>query len=297
VIRRAALLVAFALVVSACGGSTASPRDDATSWDEIVRGFEAGDDDNVCTRGEIACIDAVLTEMRRRFDELVARCDHVAPWALTYLRSTEGFRSLLATPGALHDSVFVTHLDVRFAQLYFRAYDNWYGGRKAEVSEPWQIVFDAADNKGVAGIGSMMLAINAHISRDLPVALAQEGLSADASAKRADFRTANKVFETGISQVIGEVAARFDPAVAAANIPGVAADEQAILAMIAGWREASLANGERLGAAGPNRSSVQAQIDAGTAAESLGIRAATSYIPFVSGPQARDAFCRQHGKG
>ena len=308
--RRAIAIVVAVSIAAGCGANShpaglgpvnsASSTPDRSSgqatWEDLDRGFEQGAD-NICTRGEVACVDAILTEMRTRFDVLVAECSHLAPWALASLRVTEAFRSTRATPDALADPVFFTHVDMWFAILYFRAFDSWYAGRKNDVPSSWQIAFEAADAKAVNGIGSLVLPINAHISRDLPVALANSGLRVDGSAELADFRKVNQIFVQVLPRIITESAARFDPTVADANVPGTAADEDALVGLIAGWREASFANGERVAGAGSARASTEAQIDAVTATQSLAIRAATSYVPFVSGPAPRDAFCRQHGKG
>jgi hypothetical protein len=277
-------------------GGASSDTVTSESFADLVRGFDEGAD-NVCTRGEVACVDAVIAEMRSRLDALVETCDHLAPWALTYLKSTEGFRAMRATPGSLDDPVFFTHLDVRFAQLYFQAFDRWHSGRKGEVPQAWQIAFEAADSKAVSGIGNLLLGISAHISRDLPVALADVGLPADGSGALADYRKVNKVFEDVMPDVITESAARFDPTVADVDIPGIAADQQSVLALIVAWRETSFIDAERVSRAGADRKAVVAQIDSVTAGESLAIRAATSYLPIISGPQARDAYCSEHGTG
>ena len=88
-----------------------------------------------------------------------------------------------------------------------------------------------------------------------------------------------------------------DPTAADTNLPGIAADDQGVIALIAGWRETSFAKAESMRAAGSDRASVESQIDAMAGSQSLAIRAATSYVPFVSNPQPRDQFCRQHGRG
>jgi hypothetical protein len=280
---------------TAVGTSASSPTeqvsgtgtDQATSFSDLERGFDQGAD-NVCTRGEVECIDAVIAELRRHLDTLVARCDHLAPWALVYLRDSEGFRRLVATPGALQDPAFVTHVDMWFAKLYFNAYDNWYAGRKDPVPRAWQIAFEAADTKAVSALGDTVLAVNAHISGDLPVALANAGLPPDGSKELPDFQTANQVFHDAIAPIIAEVAARFDPTVAQVDIPGVADDEQGLLAVIAAWRDASFADGERISTAGA------ADL---AAAKALPVRTGTSYLPFTGGSQQRDEYCQQHGRG
>jgi hypothetical protein len=281
---------------SSSSSSAVAPASTGPTFADLLRDFEQGTD-NVCTRGEPACIDAVITEMRTRFDRLAARCDHVAPWALLYLRSTEGLRKLTATPGALEDPVFEIHLGVHFAALYFRAYDNWYAGRKSEVPQAWQTMFAAADDRAVSGLGNILLGINAHVSGDLPVALVSAGLPPDGSQQLPDFRAVNQIFEAETLPVLTEVGDRFDPTVAQVAIPGVAANEQGVLSLLASWREASFTDGERLSAAGAARQQVEAQIADVANAKALPVRAGTSYVPFTNDAQQRDDYCRQHGGG
>jgi hypothetical protein len=52
---------------------------------------------DVCRSGDIACVDATIAEMDRRFEPLADACDHDAVFALTYLRTTEEYRRSAAS--------------------------------------------------------------------------------------------------------------------------------------------------------------------------------------------------------
>ena len=104
---------------------------------------------NVCGSGAPACIDEVTREMQRRLDLLAARCDHNAAFALMYLRVTERAGGTEAT--RFDDTRYLNHLDAVFARLYFRALDDWRGGRRDQVPEAWRLAFATADEREVRG--------------------------------------------------------------------------------------------------------------------------------------------------
>ena len=295
-----AIVIVFASIVSACGGSgrsgaAATSSRSAVAWPELFAGFQRGDD-NVCTRGEVACLDAVITEMQRRLDDLVATCDHLALFALMYLRATQGVKALVEG-GTLDDPRFMTRLDAGFAQLYFSAFDDWRAGRKDAVPVAWQTAFEAGDHKAVRSIGNLLLAMNVHITRDLPVALVGAGLPPDGGGHLADFRAINGPLSDRIEPLLDEVGGRFDPVVSEVDAPGIAVGKPAFVEVLVKWRDASFVDGKRLSAAGADRTSVETQINVLAATQSLAIRAATSYLPLSHDAAIRDAYCRQHGAG
>ena len=84
-------------------------------------------DSRACRAGELRCVDGVIREMERRFEQLRKKCDHDAVFALTYLRTTEVFRDTALALG--YDDVrAVTREDALFADYYFRAYDAYQAG-------------------------------------------------------------------------------------------------------------------------------------------------------------------------
>ena len=125
--------------------------------------------------------------MTRRLDRSAATCDHNAAFALMYLRVTEGAGGTEAV--RFDDTRYLNHLDAVFADLYFRAFDDWRADRRSRVPEAWRLAFDAADKRQLAGIGDMLVGMNAHISRDLPYGAAGKAVSADARTERAASRT------------------------------------------------------------------------------------------------------------
>ena len=269
-------------------------------WTDLLPGLAtqySPSSENDCTSGRTRCVDAVIREMRRRFNPLAAACDHDAIFSLTYLRTTEEYRRAIEDPGFFDDTRFVNHEDAVFARYYFDAFDDWHSGRRAAVPEAWAIAFRAAANREVTAAGNLLLGINAHVQRDLPLVLAGVGLvKPDGSSRKPDHNRVNQILNRVIDDLYAEIAARFDPTIDDTNVPGTI-DEAALLQALVAWREVAWRNAELLAAAGTPaaRALVVAGIEANAASQANLIRLSMSYGLLRSSAQ-RDAFCAvNHG--
>lgn len=83
-----------------------------------------------------------------------------------YLQVTEMVRDRLSTGGVFVDDAFMADLDVRFAQLWFQAYD-----ATDRVPRAWAPLFEARAHPGVLPIQFALAGMNAHIEHDLPLAV------------------------------------------------------------------------------------------------------------------------------
>lgn len=258
--------------------STLSPRMDSSS-------------ENLCSRGDVECLDAVVAEMTRRYRSLAEVCDHRAPFALMYLRVTEG-----VTTSRYRDPAYLRHLDALFAQQYFDAFDRWRSGRQERVPEAWRIAFAAARDRQVSALGDMMLGMNAHISRDLPFALAAAGLrQRDGTSAKADFDAVNDLLAEVQGPMIEEQSRLFDPTVGSFTSPLVGVYRSNITGAIAGWRTEAWYNARRLLAArsAADRRAVSDTIEQSAAARGRLVQIATSY-PVVGGDtESRDSYCKR----
>lgn len=299
-----AALAALVVMVCSCGssgGSVGSAAQQAAggalapAWGAIAQALEKGVD-NVCSRGEPRCVDAVVTEMRARLTAELASCDHLLPWTLIYLRVSETFGQLRSqSPSPFADPVWVTRLDAAFADLWFKADDAWRAGRTQDTTPSWRAVYQAAGAKQVNAIGDLVMAMNAHISGDLPRALASVQAGAE---HHDDFVRSNQLFEQNFMSGLAEVARRFDPTASNIVVPGIG-ETQAVVAAIAAWREEAFANSQRLlatAAGSPERTSALATIDGMAAGRAATLQIGTSYVPFTGAATSRDAFCGQHGR-
>jgi hypothetical protein len=288
-VRSVAAVVGALVAASALTASPVAADEEPLfiPWTDYLPSFSSGyepSSENDCKAGRIQCVDAVIREMQRRYDPLLDACSHSAMFALTYLRTTEQYRSSATTEGFFTDPAFINHQDAVFARYYFEAWDGYYhpNGSTGPVSEAWRIAFQQADGRRVSGTGSMLLGMSAHVNRDLPLVLASIGLvKPDGTSRKPDHDKVNQFLNQVIEPLIDEAAARLDPTVDDAQIDGTTMDETAFLQLLVSWREMAWRNAERIVNA-PDAASRQQVIDSierQAAIEAWFIVAATSYAP------------------
>ena len=289
-------LVAAVLLLPSAGAHADDPP--YVAWSQLLPGLTTAfhpSSVNDCSAGRRRCIDAVIREMRRRFDPLAASCDHDSIFALAYLRTTEEYRRTIDDPTFFEDTAFVNHEAAVFAEYYFRAFDAWHAGVRAAVPPAWAIAFEAAADHAVTASGNLSLGISAHIQRDLPFVLSGIGLvKPDGSSRKTDHDRVNEFLNRVTDDLYAEIARRFDPTIDDGDLPG-AADDFATFQIIPAWRETAWRNAERLATAETPeaRAQVAASIEAYAASQAEAIRQATAYGPLGSSA-ARDAYCAAH---
>jgi len=291
-VRRLVPLVLAAVMVVCVPASAATPP----TWTTVDATLEPGVDrtsTNPCNRGTVTCVDIVVNEMARRERRLAASCDHNALFIDVYRIVTERVRR--GWPRDFTTPSWVANLDAVFARFSFDSYDRWQRGEA--VPGAWSIALDAGHDRLVAGIGDVLLGLNAHVTRDLPLVLEQVGLaSIDGTSAFDDFDRANDLLVAALGPTLTSASTRYDPGLAHFDVPGFAADEEAFRALITTWRTEAWVNAQRLvDAATPeDRQAVVEQIESLATTRALAIEAATAYVPFVSSTSARDRFCRAH---
>lgn len=176
-------------------------------------------------RPTVDTIDEVLARMRLIDKSLPVR-DGVAWFNKLYLKTTE--RVLAAVgQGFFRDPEFMEHLDLVFANLYFQAvYDSLH--KPERIPKAWKPLFVVRARRGIAPIQFGVAGMNAHINRDLAVAVVQTcrelGIRPDARHKR-DFDLINPIlksaqdeikvwFATGFVGVLDEAFGRLDDVMA-----------------------------------------------------------------------------------
>ncbi len=100
-------------------------------------------------------------------DGAVPTRDGVGWFNKLYLRVTE---TIEASPQPLRDPAFLQRLDVVFANLYLAALQAWLAD-PAKAPRAWEPLFACRRKKNIAPIQFALAGMNAHINRDLPVAL------------------------------------------------------------------------------------------------------------------------------
>ena len=132
------------------------------AWRDYLCGvLPRGEDDAVG-------IDDVIARLRT-IEGSAPASDGVACFARLYRAVTEGVGADLAGRG-FADARFLETLDVHFAGLFFAALES-YGTEPASTPSAWVPLFAQRSRRGVAPLQFALAGMNAHINRDLPVAL------------------------------------------------------------------------------------------------------------------------------
>jgi Family of unknown function (DUF5995) len=142
-----------------------------------------------------APVAAVIERMQAILSPLAPK-DGVACFTRLYLAVTEGVQRNLAGV-TFADPPFLERLDVVFADLFFAAVDD-AARDPATMPHAWAPLFEARTRKGVAPLQFALAGMNAHINRDLPIALvtccAERGVTLDDDTpQHADFVRVNTV--------------------------------------------------------------------------------------------------------
>ena len=251
---------------------------------------------NECVAGRPRCVDAAISEMKRRFALLGQSCHHNAIFALAYLRTTQSYQWATQQPSFFADVPWMNHYDAVFAKYYFRAYDDYASGHRSSVPPAWLMAFDAAAQRKVSASGNLLLGMNAHVNRDLPFVLAAIGLvSPDGTSRKFDHDRVN-VFLNGVLQpLLLESAARFDPNIINIVTP-FGTGYTALFQLLASWRELAFRNAELLAIAPGDvaRALVAQEIETSAVTEATVIQTANAYLPIVGSSASRDAYCAAH---
>jgi hypothetical protein len=113
-------------------------------------------------------IDGVVG-LLREIDAALSAGDGVGWFVKLYLEVTRSVGASIV-PGSFKDPAFLIRLDVCFAGLFF---DALRGSLQTPPAPPnaWAPLFEARDGRGIAPIQFALAGMNAHINRDLPIAL------------------------------------------------------------------------------------------------------------------------------
>ncbi len=150
-----------------------------------VRGIEG---QSASVAGVIARMEAIL--------EPLGRADGVGCFTRLYLEVTKAVQTELEKT-TFADPDFLRNLDIVFADLFFGALET-FEGAPGDVPRAWAPLFECRSTKGVAPLQFALAGMNAHINRDLPVALVTTWAQARiepsfGSRQHADFERVNDV--------------------------------------------------------------------------------------------------------
>jgi len=139
----------------------------------------------------VACMTAI--------DQALPPTDGIACFNRLYLGVTQNVLAAVGTT-TFGDPAFLAALDVEFANLYFSALRR-FEAAGVDVPRAWAPLFDARSERTIAPIQFALAGMNAHINRDLPLALvttfAARGLAPTAGCpQHQDFERVNALLAT-----------------------------------------------------------------------------------------------------
>jgi hypothetical protein len=150
----------------------------------------------------VSTVEEVLAVMHAIDGALDAR-DGISCFNRLYLAVTEGVLAA-ARQNQYRNAPFITTLDVAFANLYFAALRAFDAGA-ADVPHAWSPLFEARARTTIAPIQFALAGMNAHINRDLPVALVTAfttlGMAGGDPVSHADYEKVNDLLATVEKQV------------------------------------------------------------------------------------------------
>jgi len=147
---------------------------------------------------------AGVLQMMTDIDQSLPDTDGLKWFNHLYLAVTTAIRDSVATT-TFNDPAWIEQLDVIFANLYFNALALGADDVSAAPAA-WQPLLAARSDPGLAKIQFALAGMNAHINRDLPVAIVQiyqatGGAPSRADPHYADYETVNGILETVETQV------------------------------------------------------------------------------------------------
>ena len=225
-------------------------------------------------------IDDVVARMTA-IDQALPPTDGISCFNKLYLEVTRGVLGAVAQT-TFADPAFLTALDVAFANLFFAALSAFEAG-SPDTPHAWAPLFEARSSPTIAPIQFALAGMNAHINRDLPVALvdifaAAGAAPSDGSPQYADFERVNgllaatekEVKDQYLDGLMRQLDAKFD---------GV--DDVVATWSVAAARQAAWTNGEvlwRLRSIGPIERTYLETLDRSVGFASRGLLVSTGKL-------------------
>ena len=164
------------------------------------------------------------------------------PFALLYLRTTEGIRAANNRHEFSDPAFWDTRVIPTFANYYLRAYATWKHGNRRDVDPAWRIAFEAKP-RHLTCTQLLYLGINAHVNNDLAFVIDDLG----SRYRYPDHRHVDDVLAAVAPVVYPEIQRDLCPALFSETIPATADHD------IVAWRQRAWDNAQRLQAAPSKR--------------------------------------------
>ncbi|MDX1497504.1 MAG: DUF5995 family protein [Salinisphaeraceae bacterium] len=216
-------------------------------------------------------------------------CDHRAVFPTVYRTLTHEARLYLEdNPEFFDDPAGLGYEAVLFYALYEEMITAHLNGEA--IPPAWQVAMDAAKEGDATGLQDMVMAINAHVQRDMPFAVAETGLNLpDGTSRKADHDRFNQVLNDAYDSVIQAVGERYDPLLLQYDAAGLIIDDIAANKLVEIWREGVWRNAERVSSTRDTPLWDSTVLTIEVVAQLTGLAMSPGVIPGYR--QTRDAYC------
>lgn len=210
----------------------------------LVPAGVAPDRAEACGADGLRCVRWVEDKLREW--ETYFGCDHRAVFPTVYRMLTRQTRlQLEADPTVFDDPAGLGYEAVQFYELYEEMITAHLAGER--IAPAWQTAMEAANGGDWTGGHDMLLAINAHVQRDMPFAVAATGIRLpDGRSRKPDHDRFNRILNEAYRPIVLEVGRRYDPIMLTVDqLTGVIGNLGA-QQLVAVWREGVWRNAERV---------------------------------------------------
>lgn len=210
----------------------------------LFQGASAEDRAAQCGADGLQCL--VFVEEELAAWERFFGCDHRAVFPTVYRLLTREARLQLERDASFFDDPAGFGFEaLAFYQLYEQMITEQLAGNP--IPPAWQTAMDVAQDGDWTGLHDMLLAINAHVQRDMPFALAAVGVNLpDGRSRKPDHDRFNETLNAAYNPIVNEVQRRYDPFLEDILGEGLLVDGLAAQQLVALWREGVWRNAERL---------------------------------------------------
>jgi Family of unknown function (DUF5995) len=151
----------------------------------------------------VSNIEEVVFVMER-INAILADDDGLKWFNFLYLEVTKAVLGS-APPNGWEDERWLARLDVVFAGLYFEAIRKWINS-PSSAPKSWRVLLDARNRRNLMRLQFALCGMNAHINRDLQIAIVQTGEELGVAPKlntpqHRDFQHVNGLLESVEAQV------------------------------------------------------------------------------------------------
>jgi len=162
----------------------------------------------VLQRSKVSTIADVISVMQA-IDQLLPQNDGLKWFNLLYLQVTQEVDSQSSESG-WQNPVWLTHLDVVFAEWYFKALIGWLQAN-AEVPSSWRALLESRLVPNIDRIQFALAGMNAHINHDLAQALLQTNSELNATPQTGgpehmDYEQVNGILEAVLPDALAFLA-------------------------------------------------------------------------------------------